>query len=185
VGTKKSQVSFAAPYPGKIIPVQLNEFAGSLICQKDAFLCSGKRSVDRINFKKKIGEGFFGGGRVLMEKLSGDGLVFLHAGGKPDQKELAAGRNAGSGHRLYGCDEQYRRLRCTFANDLKSGRLAEKVIFGDDQGPRHVGCCLCLSGGWPRTDYPGRHSNTEITGALPNPINEVKAVSAMLWADFV
>jgi uncharacterized protein (TIGR00266 family) len=87
----KKTVAFAAPYPGKIIPVELMEYGGQLICQRDAYLCSAKGIEITIAFQKKIGVGFFGGEGFIMQKLLGDGLAFLHAGGTIIKKELSAG----------------------------------------------------------------------------------------------
>lgn len=87
----KQQVAFAAPYPGKIIPVDLKAMGGTLICQKDAFLAAAKGVSIGIHFQKKIGVGLFGGEGFIMEKLEGDGLVFVHAGGTILKRELKAG----------------------------------------------------------------------------------------------
>lgn len=84
-------VSFAAPYPGKIIPVDLSELNGKVICQKDAFLCAAKGVSVGIEFQRRLGAGFFGGEGFIMQKLEGDGLAFLHAGGTIYKKELASG----------------------------------------------------------------------------------------------
>ena len=80
-GAGKAQVSFAAPYPGKIIPVDLSSVGGRLICQKDAFLCAAKGTKVGIAFNKKLGAGFFGGEGFILQDLQGDGLAFIHAGG--------------------------------------------------------------------------------------------------------
>lgn len=88
---KKSKVSFASPYPGKIIPIDLRDFQGKFICQKDAFLCAAKGVSIGIEFSKKIGRGLFGGEGFIMEKLEGDGMAFVHSGGTLAKKELAAG----------------------------------------------------------------------------------------------
>ncbi|PKM95338.1 MAG: TIGR00266 family protein [Firmicutes bacterium HGW-Firmicutes-1] len=85
------KVAFAAPYPGKIIPVELKDFNGKIICQKDAFLCAAKGTAIGIAFQKKIGVGFFGGEGFIMQKLEGDGLAFLHAGGCIVRRDLKAG----------------------------------------------------------------------------------------------
>jgi uncharacterized protein (TIGR00266 family) len=90
-GSGKQHVSFAAPYPGKIIPVYLPDYNGKLICQKDAFLCAAKGVSIGIDFKRKLGAGFFGGEGFIMEKLEGDGLAFLHIGGTTIEKTLAPG----------------------------------------------------------------------------------------------
>lgn len=90
-GTGKRHVSFAAPYPGKIIPLDLKEFNGKIICQKDAFLCAAKGVAVGIDFQRRLGVGFFGGEGFIMQKLEGDGLAFVHAGGTIHQKRLQAG----------------------------------------------------------------------------------------------
>ncbi|MEJ9211274.1 TIGR00266 family protein [Bacillus smithii] len=87
----KRRVSFAAPYPGKIIPLDLTQFNGKVICQKDAFLCAAKGVSIGIEFQRKLGTGFFGGEGFIMQKLEGDGLAFLHAGGTIIKKDLAPG----------------------------------------------------------------------------------------------
>jgi uncharacterized protein (TIGR00266 family) len=90
-GEGKLKVSFAAPYPGKIIPVDLTKFEGKLICQKDAFLCAAKGVSVGIEFSRKLGRGFFGGEGFIMQKLEGDGMAFLHAGGTIIEKKLEIG----------------------------------------------------------------------------------------------
>ncbi|MCZ0756502.1 TIGR00266 family protein [Anoxybacillus sp. J5B_2022] len=90
-GTSKRRVSFAAPYPGKIIPVDLSELGGKIICQKDSFLCAAKGVSVGIDFQRKLGTGFFGGEGFIMQKLEGDGLAFLHAGGTIYKRELKPG----------------------------------------------------------------------------------------------
>jgi uncharacterized protein (TIGR00266 family) len=87
----KRNVSFASPYPGKIIPIDLTQFGGKFICQKDAFLCAAKGVSVGIEFSKKLGRGLFGGEGFIMQKLEGDGMAFVHAGGTMAKKELAAG----------------------------------------------------------------------------------------------
>ena len=87
----KRKVSFASPYPGKIIPLDLSKLNGKVICQKDAFLCAAKGVSIGIEFQRKLGTGLFGGEGFIMEKLEGDGLAFLHACGHIIEKELTAG----------------------------------------------------------------------------------------------
>ncbi len=87
-GGKKRKVSFAAPYPGKIIPLDLNEYGKEILCQKEAFLCAALGTNISIAFTKKLGAGFFGGEGFILEKLVGDGMAFLHAGGTIIKKEL-------------------------------------------------------------------------------------------------
>ena len=90
-GQGKKHVSFASPYPGKIIPMDLSEYGGKIICQKDAFLAAAKGVSVGIEFQRKIGAGFFGGEGFIMQKLEGDGLSFVHAGGTIIRKELQPG----------------------------------------------------------------------------------------------
>jgi len=90
-GFGKKAVAFGAPYPGKIIPLDLSDFNGQIICQRDAFLCAAKGIAIEIAFQKKIGAGLFGGEGFIRQRLVGDGLAFLHAGGTIIQKELQAG----------------------------------------------------------------------------------------------
>lgn len=90
-GMGKKKVSFASPYPGKIIPIDLSIFGGKFICQKDAFLCAAKGVSVGIEFSKKLGRGLFGGEGFIMQKLEGDGLAFVHVGGNLAKKELKAG----------------------------------------------------------------------------------------------
>ncbi len=87
----KKKVSFASPYPGKIIAVDLLKFNGKFICQKDAFLCAAKGVAIGIEFSKKLGRGLFGGEGFIMQKLEGNGMAFLHAGGTTALKHLQAG----------------------------------------------------------------------------------------------
>ena len=91
ISSKREQVSFAAPYPGKIIPMHLDELGGELICQKDAFLCAARGVQVGIAFQRKILAGLFGGEGFILQRLTGDGLAFVHAGGTIHRRELAAG----------------------------------------------------------------------------------------------
>jgi uncharacterized protein (TIGR00266 family) len=88
----KQQVSFAAPYPGKILAMDLKQLGGQLICQKDAFLCAAKGVAIGIAFQRRIGVGLFGGEGFIMQRLEGDGLCFVHAGGTLHAIDLAAGQ---------------------------------------------------------------------------------------------
>ncbi|MCJ0930277.1 TIGR00266 family protein [Virgibacillus halodenitrificans] len=92
-GVGKKHVSFASPYPGKIIPMDLSEISGKLICQKDAFLAAAKGVAVGIEFQRKLGTGFFGGEGFIMQKLEGDGMAFVHAGGTIYKKELGVGES--------------------------------------------------------------------------------------------
>src|ERR1051325_853697 len=90
-GEGKKRVAFGAPYPGKIIPVQLSQIGGELLAQKDAFLCAAKGVSLGIAFTKRFGVGLFGGEGFILERLQGDGLAFIHAGGTIHERELAPG----------------------------------------------------------------------------------------------
>ncbi len=90
-GQGKAHAAFAAPYPGTIIPLSLRELGGTLICQKDAFLCAAKGVSIGIHFQKKILTGLFGGEGFIMQKLEGDGMVFVHAGGTIVKRTLGPG----------------------------------------------------------------------------------------------
>lgn len=89
----KRRVAFSAPYPGKIVPVDLGQIGGTLICQKDAFLCAAKGVSLGIALQRRLGVGFFGGEGFILQKLEGDGMVFFHAGGTLAEKTLAAGES--------------------------------------------------------------------------------------------
>jgi uncharacterized protein (TIGR00266 family) len=91
-GSGKQQVSFAAPYPGKILAMDLKQLGGTLICQKDSFLCAARGISVGIAFQRRIGVGLFGGEGFIMQKLEGDGLCFVHAGGTVHPLELGAGQ---------------------------------------------------------------------------------------------
>jgi len=87
----KSRVAFAAPYPGKIVAFDLDQFGGQVLCQKDSFLCAARGTEIEVAFTKRLGAGFFGGEGFILQRLTGDGMVFVHAGGTVIEKDLAAG----------------------------------------------------------------------------------------------
>ncbi len=87
-GSGKKEVAFAAPYPGAIIPLNMAEIGGEILCQKDAFLCAAMGTSISIAFNKRLGSGFFGGEGFILQRLRGDGMAFLHAGGTIVKKEL-------------------------------------------------------------------------------------------------
>ncbi|MCO5976651.1 TIGR00266 family protein [Ideonella oryzae] len=88
----KLRVAFAAPYPGKILPMDLSQLGGMLVCQKDAFLCAARGVSLGVYFQQKLSVGFFGGEGFIMQKLEGDGLAFVHAGGTVLRRELQPGQ---------------------------------------------------------------------------------------------
>ena len=87
-GFTKRRVAFAAPYPGQIVPIDLAQIGGRILCQKDAFLCAALGTRVSIAFNKRFGAGLFGGEGFILQKLEGDGMAFLHAGGTIVRKEL-------------------------------------------------------------------------------------------------
>lgn len=88
----KRHVAFGAPYPGRIMPIDLDEANGELICQKDSFLCAALGTELSIAFNKRIGSGLFGGEGFILQRLTGDGIAFVHAGGTIHRMELSAGQ---------------------------------------------------------------------------------------------
>lgn len=90
-GKRKARLGFAAPYPGKIVPLDLGRLGGVFFCQKDAFLCAAKGIDINVAFTRRLGAGFFGGEGFILQRLQGDGLAFVHAGGTLIEKKLGAG----------------------------------------------------------------------------------------------
>ena len=87
-GHVKRHVAFAAPYPGKIIPLDLNKQGGEILCQKDAFLCAALGTRLDIAFQRRLGTGFFGGEGFILQRLQGDGMAFIHASGTIIERQL-------------------------------------------------------------------------------------------------
>jgi len=87
-GREKGHIAFGAPYPGKIIPLEIGKLGGKFLCQKDSFLCAARGIEIEVAFTKKIGAGLFGGEGFILQRLEGDGLAFVHAGGTIIQREL-------------------------------------------------------------------------------------------------
>ncbi len=138
-GNSKHHVSFASPFPGKIIPMDLSELGGRIICQKDSFLCAAKGVSIGIEFSKKIGRGLFGGEGFIMQKLEGDGMAFVHSGGTVVEKELHAGEilKVDTGC-LVGFTEQVD-YDITFVGGIKNTLFGgEGVWFAQLQGPGKV-----------------------------------------------
>lgn len=92
-GSGKRHVAFAAPYPGKVIPLDLTKLGGSFMCQKDGFLCAARGIEINVAFTKRIGAGLFGGEGFILQRLDGDGLAFVHAGGTIVERILGAGES--------------------------------------------------------------------------------------------
>jgi uncharacterized protein (TIGR00266 family) len=90
-GTRRSDVAFSSPFPGKVLAMDLDDWGGTVICQKDSFLCAARGIDVSIAFSRRIGAGFFGGEGFILQRLQGDGLTFVHASGTLHTMELAAG----------------------------------------------------------------------------------------------
>ena len=138
-GSTKGKVAFAAPYPGKIIPLDLTKYDNRIICQKDAFLCAAKGVAVGIAFQKKIGVALFGGEGFIMQQLDGDGLVFIHAGGTIVEIELAAEERLRVDT---GCLVALTRTvdyDIEFVGNVKSAIFGgEGFFFANLRGPGHV-----------------------------------------------
>lgn len=91
-GSGKGHVAFGAPYPGKVIPIDLRSFDGTFICQKDSFLCAAQGVEVEVAFTKRLGAGLFGGEGFILQRLEGDGMAFVHAGGALIEKRLMPGQ---------------------------------------------------------------------------------------------
>lgn len=138
-GTGKAHVSFGAPYPGNIIPVPLPSVGGTLVCQKDCFLCAAKGVSIGIYFQKKILTGLFGGEGFIMQKLEGDGLVFMHAGGTVVERELQPGETL---HVDTGCVVAFEpsvQFDIEQAGNIKTALFGgEGLFFARLQGPGRI-----------------------------------------------
>jgi uncharacterized protein (TIGR00266 family) len=125
-GMGKSQVAFASPYPGKIIPVNLMEHGGKIVCQKDTFLCAAKGVEVGIELQRRLGTGLFGGEGFIMQKLEGDGMAFMHAGGHVMERIL----NHGETLRIdTGCVVGYTK---DIQYDIEMVRGVKNVLFGGE-----------------------------------------------------
>lgn len=138
-GSGKARVAFAAPYPGTIIPMTLRNFGGRIICQKEAFLCAARGVQIGIHLQKKILTGLFGGEGFIMQKLEGDGLVFVHAGGTIVERQLQPGEIL---HVDTGCIVA---MNDTVQFDIEQVGGVKSMIFGGEgvffarlTGPGHV-----------------------------------------------
>jgi len=138
-GQGKAKVAFAAPFPGNIIPVHLQQAGGTLICQKDSFLCAAKGVSIGIFFQRKILTGLFGGEGFIMQKLDGDGMVFLHAGGTIVERQLQTGEVL---HLDTGClvaMEPSVQFDIRQAGNVKTALFGgEGLFFAEVQGPGRI-----------------------------------------------
>jgi uncharacterized protein (TIGR00266 family) len=138
-GNGKRRVAFAAPYPGKIVPVKLTDVGGTLICQKDSFLCAARGVSLGIAFQRKLGAGLFGGEGFIMQKLEGDGMAFVHAGGTLALKTLRAGEKIRVDTGCVVAYEQSVDFDIQFVGKLKSALFSgEGLFFATLTGPGRV-----------------------------------------------
>jgi uncharacterized protein (TIGR00266 family) len=135
----KRKAAFAAPYPGKIQPVHLTEVGGELICQKDSFLCAAKGVTLGIAFNRRFGAGLFGGEGFIMQRLQGDGWVFLHAGGTLEERVLASGESLRVDTGCLVALQPSVQYDIQFVGGLKTALFGgEGLFFATLQGPGKV-----------------------------------------------
>jgi len=138
-GGGKQKVAFGAPYPGKIIPMDLKSLGGTLICQKDSFLCAARGVSIGIAFQKKLGVGLFGGEGFIMEKLEGDGLCFVHAGGTIQAFDLAPGESMRVDTGCLVALQPSVNYDIQFVGGIKTALFGgEGIFFATLQGPGRV-----------------------------------------------
>ena len=138
-GGGKGKVAFASPYPGKIIALDLKDYQGKLVCQKDAFLCAVRGVSIGIEFQKKIGAALFGGEGFIMQKLEGEGMVFVHAGGTIVQKDLQPGETLRIDTGCLVAMTKDIHYDIAFVGGVKSALFGgEGFFFATISGPGHV-----------------------------------------------
>lgn len=138
-GSRKERVAFSAPYPGRIIPMDLGEMGGELLCQKDAFLCAAKGVSVGIAFQRRLGAGFFGGEGFILQRLQGDGLSFVHAGGTITEKTLAPGERIKIDTGCLVAMEPQVDYDIQFVGGIKSALFGgEGLFFATLKGPGRV-----------------------------------------------
>ena len=152
-----SKVAFGAPYPGKIIPMDLKALGGQLVCQKDSFLCAARGVSVGIAFQKKLGVGLFGGEGFIMQKLEGDGLCFVHAGGTIHHFDLAAARRCASTPAAWWrCSRASTTTSSSSAGSRRRCSAAKASSSRRCTGPAACGCSRCRSAAWPIASTPPR-----------------------------
>jgi len=171
----KVKVAFASPYPGKIIPVDLDTFDRTLICQKSAFLCAAKGVNVGIHLQKKLGAGLFGGEGFIMQRLTGDGIVFLNAGGTIIRKTLQAGEMLKIDTGCLVAMSETVEYDVAFQSDIKSGLLGGEGLFlATLTGPGEVWLqSLPFSRMADEIIKASRSNNKEENKGINNPLNEV------------
>jgi uncharacterized protein (AIM24 family) len=156
----KQRVAFAAPYPGKILPMDLRQLGGTLICQKDAFLCAARGVSLGIAFQQKLSVGFFGGEGFIMQKLDGDGLAFVHAGGTVVKRELQPGQTllVDTGCVVAYTPRTSTSRSSTSARSRRRCSAARACSLPSSPAPARCGCRACRSRAWRRACSPRRRS---------------------------
>jgi uncharacterized protein (TIGR00266 family) len=138
-GTGKRRVAFGGPYPGKIIPIQLSQLGGELLAQKDAFLCAAKGVSLGIAFTKRFGAGLFGGEGFILERLQGDGLAFIHAGGAIYERDLGAGESMRVDTGCIVAFQPSVDYNIEYVGKIKTALFGgEGLFFATLRGPGHV-----------------------------------------------
>jgi uncharacterized protein (TIGR00266 family) len=138
-GAGKERVAFAAPYPGRILAMDLPELGGELVCQKDSFLCAAKGVAISIAFQKKIGVGLFGGEGFIMQRLQGDGLCFVHAGGMLTEMQLRPGETLRVDTGCLVALQPTVNYDVQFVGSVKTAIFGgEGIFFATLTGPGHV-----------------------------------------------
>lgn len=135
----RQAVAFAAPYPGKIIPLDLRQLGNTMLCQKDAFLCAAKGVAVGIAFQKRLGVGLFGGEGFILQKLEGDGLAFVHAGGAIVERDLVAGETLRLDTGCLVAFEPRVHYDIQFVGGIKTAMFGgEGIVFATLTGPGKV-----------------------------------------------
>ena len=171
---KKAKIAFASPYPGKIIPVDLDTFDQTLICQKSAFLCAAKGVNIDLYLQKKLGAGLFGGEGFIMQRLTGDGVVFLNAGGTIVRKTLAPGETIKMDTGCLVAMSATVNYDVQIQSDIKNGFLGGEGIFiATLTGPGEVWMQSLPFSRMADAIIKASKYNTGESGSFNNPIEEV------------
>lgn len=171
---KKAKIAFASPYPGKIIPVDLDTFDRTLICQKSAFLCAAKGVNIGIHLQKKLGAGLFGGEGFIMQRLTGDGIVFLNAGGTIIKKTLGPGEMIKLDTGCLVAMSETVDYDVALQNNIKNGLLGGEGLFlATLTGPGEVWLQSLPFSRMADEILKATRSNKEENKGINNPINEV------------
>ena len=171
---KKAKIAFASPYPGKIIPVDLDTFDRTLICQKSAFLCAAKGVNIGIHLQKKLGAGLFGGEGFIMQRLTGDGIVFLNAGGTIIKKTLGPGEVIKLDTGCLVAMSETVDYDVALQNNIKNGLLGGEGLFlATLTGPGEVWMQSLPFSRMADEIIKASRSNKEENKGINNPINEV------------